>query len=137
MSIASLTNKNILLGVSGSIAAYKAPDIVRRLQDLGAEVRVILTRGGSQFITELSLQVTSKNKVHDNLWDKEAELAMGHIELAKWADAILIAPASANTIANLASGKADDLLSSVVLASDCPMLIAPAMNQKCMANVCK
>jgi phosphopantothenoylcysteine decarboxylase/phosphopantothenate--cysteine ligase len=76
MSIASLTNKNILLGVSGSIAAYKAPDIVRRLQDLGAEVRVILTRGGSQFITELSLQVTSKNKVHDNLWDKEAELRL-------------------------------------------------------------
>ncbi|VVM22194.1 Phosphopantothenoylcysteine decarboxylase (EC / Phosphopantothenoylcysteine synthetase (EC [uncultured Gammaproteobacteria bacterium] len=133
MSIASLTNKNILLGVSGSIAAYKAPDIVRRLQDLGAEVRVILTRGGSQFITELSLQVTSKNKVHDNLWDKEAELAMGHIELAKWADAILIAPASANTIANLASGKADDLLSSVILASDCPMLIAPAMNQQMYA----
>ncbi len=133
MSIASLTNKNILLGVSGSIAAYKAPDIVRRLQDLGAEVRVILTRGGSQFITELSLQVTSKNKVHDNLWDKEAELAMGHIELAKWADAILIAPASANTIANLASGKADDLLSSVVLASDCPILIAPAMNQQMYA----
>ena len=126
----SLTNKRILLGVSGSIAAYKAPDVVRRLQDLGAKVRVILTRGGAQFITELSLQATSKNKVHDNLWGKEAELSMGHIELAKWADAILIAPASANTIANLASGRAVDLLSSVILASDCPILIAPAMNQK-------
>jgi phosphopantothenoylcysteine decarboxylase/phosphopantothenate--cysteine ligase len=132
--MASLTNKNIILGVSGSIAAYKAPDIVRRLQDLGAEVRVILTQGGSQFITELSLQVTSRNKVHDNLWDKEVELSMGHIELAKWADAILIAPTSANTIANLASGKADDLLSSVVLASDCPILIAPAMNQQMYAS---
>ena len=132
--MSSLTNKHILLGVSGSIAAYKAPDVVRRLQDLGAKVRVILTRGGAQFITELSLQATSKNKVHDNLWDKEAELSMGHIELAKWADAILIAPASANTIANLASGKACDLLSSVVLASDCPILIAPAMNQQMYAS---
>lgn len=125
-----LTNKNIILGVSGSIAAYKAPDIVRRLQDLGAKVRVVLTQGGSQFVTELSLQVTSQHKVHHNLWDKEAELSMGHIELAKWADAILIAPASANTLANLAFGKANDLLSSVVLASDCPMIVAPAMNQK-------
>ncbi|WXT99612.1 MAG: Coenzyme A biosynthesis bifunctional protein CoaBC [Catillopecten margaritatus gill symbiont] len=125
-----LTNKNIILGVSGSIAAYKAPDIVRRLQDLGAKVRVVLTQGGSQFVTELSLQVTSQHKVHHNLWDKEAELSMGHIELAKWADAILIAPASANTLANLALGKANDLLSSVVLASDCPMIVAPAMNQK-------
>lgn len=130
MSNASLTNKNIVLGVSGSIAAYKAPDIVRRLQDLGAEVRVILTHGGTKFITELSLQVTSKNKVHHNLWDREAELSMGHIELAKWADAILIAPASANTIANLALGKASDLLSSMILASDCPILLSPAMNQQ-------
>jgi len=129
----TLTNKNILLGVSGSIAAYKAPDIIRRLQDLGAQVRVILTQGGAQFITELSLQVTSKNKVHHNLWDKEAELSMGHIELAKWADAILIAPASANTIANLTSGTAIDLLNSVVLASHCPTLIAPAMNQQMYA----
>jgi phosphopantothenoylcysteine decarboxylase/phosphopantothenate--cysteine ligase len=129
-----LTNKHIVLGVSGSIAAYKAPDIVRRLQDLGAEVRVILTQGGAQFITELSLQATSKNKVHDNLWDKQAELSMGHIELAKWADALLIAPASANTIANIAAGKACDLLSSVILASDCPTLVAPAMNQQMYAS---
>lgn len=129
-----LTNKCIVLGVSGSIAAYKSPDIVRRLQDLGAEVRVILTQGGAKFITELSLQATSKNKVQNNLWDKEAELSMGHIELAKWADALLIAPASANTIANLAAGKACDLLSSVILASDCPILIAPAMNQQMYAS---
>jgi len=123
------------LAVSGSIAAYKAPDIVRRLQDLGAEVRVILTTGGSKFITEMSLQAISKNKVHDNLWDKDAELSMGHIELAKWADAILIAPASANTIANIASGKANDLLTSVILASDCPIILAPAMNQKMYSSI--
>ncbi len=123
------------MAVSGSIAAYKAPDIVRRLQDLGAEVRVILTTGGSKFITEMSLQAISKNKVHDNLWDKDAELSMGHIELAKWADAILIAPASANTIANIASGKANDLLTSVILASDCPIILAPAMNQKMYSSI--
>lgn len=132
--MSSLTNKHIVLGVSGSISAYKSPDIVRRLQDLGAEVRVILTQGGAQFITELSLQAISKNKVHDNLWDKETELSMGHIELAKWADALLIAPASANTIANLTAGKACDLLSSVILASDCPIIIAPAMNQQMYAS---
>jgi len=130
----TLTNKRIVLGVSGSIAAYKAPDVVRRLQDLGAEVRVILTQGGAKFITELSLQATSKNKVHNNLWDNEAELSMGHIELAKWADAILIAPASANTIANLSAGKACDLLTNVVLATDAPVLIAPAMNQQMYAS---
>ncbi|QKQ23643.1 bifunctional phosphopantothenoylcysteine decarboxylase/phosphopantothenate--cysteine ligase CoaBC [Candidatus Ruthia endofausta] len=126
----SLTNKNIILGVSGSISAYKAPDIVRRLQDLGAQVKVILTEGGAKFITELSLQSISKNKVHYNLWDEDAELSMGHIELAKWTDAILIAPASANTIANIALGKANDLLSSVILASNAALLIAPAMNLK-------
>ena len=126
----SLTNKRIVIGVSGSIAAYKSPDIVRRLQDLGAEVKVILTDGGAKFITELALQSISQNKVHNNLWDKEAELSMGHIELAKWADAILIAPASANTIANISSGKACDLLTSVILASDAELLIAPAMNQQ-------
>ena len=126
----SLTNKRILLGVSGSISAYKAPDIIRRLQDLGADVRVVLTSGGSKFITELSLQSISKNKVHYNLWDKEAELSMGHIELAKWADCILIAPASANIISNMASGKANDLLSSILLASDAILMIAPAMNQQ-------
>ena len=126
----SLTSKRIVIGVSGSIAAYKSPDIVRRLQDLGAEIKVILTDGGAKFITELALQSISQNKVHNNLWDKEAELSMGHIELAKWADAILIAPASANTIANISSGKACDLLTSVILASDAELLIAPAMNQQ-------
>ena len=130
----ALTNKRILLGVSGSIAAYKSPDIVRRLQDLGAEVRVIITSGGREFVSELSLQTVSKNKVHDNLWDKEAELAMGHIELAKWADVVIIAPASANTIARLCHGKADDLLSTVILATNASVLIAPSMNQQMFAS---
>jgi len=130
----NLTNKRILLGVSGSIAAYKSPDIVRRLQDLGAEVRVIITSGGREFVSELSLQTVSKNKVHDNLWDKEAELAMGHIELAKWADAVIIAPASANTIARICHGKADDLLSTVILATNASILVAPSMNQQMFAS---
>ena len=131
----SLTNKNVLLGISGSIAAYKSPDIVRRLQDLGAEVRVVLTAGGAEFVSERSLQTVSKNKVHDNLWDKEAELSMGHIELAKWADAIVIAPASANTIAKLCHGKADDLLSTLILATTAKILIAPAMNQQMYSSM--
>lgn len=130
----TLTNKHIILGVSGSISAYKAPDIVRRLQDLGAQVRIILTDGGAKFITELSLQSISKNKVHHNLWDKQAELAMGHIELAKWADCVLIAPASANTLANIAQGKANDLLTNVILASATPLIIAPAMNQQMLKS---
>ena len=130
----NLTNKRVLLGVSGSIAAYKSPDIVRRLQDLGAEVKVIITSGGREFVSELSLQTISKNKVHDNLWDKDAELAMGHIELAKWADAVIIAPASANTIAKLCHGKADDLLSTVILATKAAVLIAPSMNQQMFAS---
>ena len=132
--MSDLTNKRIVLGVSGSIAAYKSPDIVRRLQDLGAEVRVIMTSGGREFVSERSLQTISKNKVHDNLWDKEAELAMGHIELAKWADVIIIAPASANTIAKLCHGRADDLLSTVILATYAKIMIAPAMNQQMFAS---
>jgi phosphopantothenoylcysteine decarboxylase/phosphopantothenate--cysteine ligase len=130
----NLANKRILLGVSGSIAAYKAPDIVRRLQELGAEVRIIITSGGREFVSELSLQTVSKNKVHDNLWDKEAELAMGHIELAKWADAVIIAPASANTISRLCHGKADDLLTTVILATSASVLLAPSMNQQMFAS---
>ena len=130
----TLTNKRVLLGVSGSIAAYKSPDIVRRLQDLGAEVRVIVTDGGKEFVSERSLQTISKNKVHSNLWDKEAELAMGHIELAKWSDIVIIAPASANTIAKLCHGRADDLLSTVILATDAKVMLAPSMNQQMFAS---
>ena len=131
--MSGLTNKRIVLGVSGSIAAYKAPDIVRRLQDLGADVRVIVTDGGREFVSERSLQTISKNKVHNNLWDKEAELSMGHIEIAKWADVVIIAPASANTIAKLCHGRADDLLSTVILATEAKIMIAPAMNQQMFA----
>ena len=131
----TLMNKRIILGVSGSIAAYKSPDIVRRLQDLGAEVRVILTSGGREFVSERSLQTVSKNKVHDNLWDSEAELSMGHIELAKWADVVIIAPASANTIAKLCHGKADDLLSTVILATSASIMVAPSMNQQMYASL--
>ena len=130
----TLTNKRVLLGVSGSIAAYKSPDIVRRLQDLGAEVRVIVTDGGKEFVSERSLQTISKNKVHSNLWDKEAELSMGHIEIAKWSDIIIIAPASANTIAKLCHGRADDLLSTVILATDAKVMLAPSMNQQMFAS---
>ena len=127
--------KRIILGVSGSIAAYKSPDIVRRLQDLDAEVRVILTSGGREFVSERSLQTVSKNKVHENLWDSEAELSMGHIELAKWADVVIIAPASANTIAKLCHGKADDLLSTVILATSASVMVAPSMNQQMYASL--
>jgi len=130
----TLTNKRVLLGVSGSIAAYKSPDIVRRLQDLGAEVKVIVTDGGKEFVSERSLQTISKNKVYSNLWDKEAELAMGHIELAKWSDIVIIAPASANTIAKLCHGRADDLLSTVILATDAKVMLAPSMNQQMLAS---
>jgi len=130
----TLMNKRIILGVSGSIAAYKSPDIVRRLQDLGAEVRVILTSGGREFVSERSLQTVSKNKVHNNLWDSEAELSMGHIELAKWTDVVIIAPASANTIAKLCHGKADDLLSTVILATSASVMVAPSMNQQMYAS---
>ena len=133
--MSTLMNKRIILGVSGSIAAYKSPDIVRRLQDLGAEVRVILTSGGREFVSERSLQTVSKNKVHDNLWDSEAELSMGHIELAKWADVVVIAPSSANTIAKLCHGKADDLLSTVILATSASVMVAPSMNQQMYASL--
>ena len=133
--MSTLMKKRIILGVSGSIAAYKSPDIVRRLQDLGAEVRVILTSGGREFVSERSLQTVSKNKVHDNLWDSEAELSMGHIELAKWADVVIIAPASANTIAKLCHGKADDLLSTVILATSASVMVAPSMNQQMYASL--
>lgn len=125
----SLSNKRILLGVSGGIAAYKSAELIRRLQDAGANVRVIMTRAAQEFITPLTLQALSGNPVHHSLLDPEAEAAMGHIELARWADLILIAPASADVIARLATGKGDDLLTTVCLASKAPLALAPAMNQ--------
>jgi len=125
----SLANKNILLGVTGGIAAYKSAEIVRHLKKSGASVRVVMTRSAKEFITPLTLQALSGNRVSTELLDAEAEAAMGHIELAKWADGILIAPATANTIARLSSGRGDDLLSTVTLAFDGPISVAPAMNQ--------
>jgi len=125
----SLANKNILLGVTGGIAAYKSAEIVRHLKKSGASVRVVMTRSAEEFITPLTLQALSGNRVSTELLDAEAEAAMGHIELAKWADGIIIAPATANTIARLSSGRGDDLLSTVTLAFDGPISVAPAMNQ--------
>lgn len=125
-----LTNKNIILAVSGSIAAYKSPDIVRRLQDLGASVKVVLTAGGEKFITKLSLETVSNNTVYSDAWDSE----MQHIQLAKWANIIVIAPASANTIANIAAGNGNDLLSLIVLATNSKVILVPAMNKKMLNN---
>jgi phosphopantothenoylcysteine decarboxylase/phosphopantothenate--cysteine ligase len=126
----SLENKNILLGVSGGIAAYKSADLVRRLKEQGADVRVVMTESAKAFITPLTMQAVSGHRVSDSLLDEDAEAGMGHIELAKWADLILIAPATANTIARLANGFADDLLSTLCLATTAPIAVAPAMNQQ-------
>ena len=130
----SLVNKHVLLGVSGGIAAYKSAELIRRLQDLGATVKVVMTSAATDFITPLTLQALSGNPVHIQLLDTKAEAAMGHIELAKWADVILIAPASANFMAKLVNGEAGDLLSTLCLASRSFLAIAPAMNQGMWAN---
>jgi phosphopantothenoylcysteine decarboxylase/phosphopantothenate--cysteine ligase len=129
-----LANKHIIVGISGGIAAYKAAELVRRLKDTGADVRVVMTKAAQEFITPLTLQALSGNSVHTSLLDTEAEAAMGHIELARWADLILIAPCSADLMARLASGKADDLLTTLVLATNAPIAIAPAMNQAMWAD---
>lgn len=129
-----LENKRILLGVTGGIAAYKSADLTRRLRDAGAEVRVVMTRAATEFITPLTMQALSGNPVHLHLLDPQAEAAMGHIELARWADAVLVAPASANFMAKLAHGLADDLLSTLCLACDAPLALAPAMNRLMWSN---
>ncbi|MDO6445308.1 bifunctional phosphopantothenoylcysteine decarboxylase/phosphopantothenate--cysteine ligase CoaBC [Colwellia sp. 1_MG-2023] len=125
-----LQGKKIVLGITGGIAAYKMPELVRRLIDQGAEVRVVMTESAKAFITPLTLQAVSGNSVSDTLLDTEAERAMGHIALAKWADLLLIAPASANSIANITHGLANDLLGTIVLATNATIAIAPAMNQQ-------
>jgi phosphopantothenoylcysteine decarboxylase/phosphopantothenate--cysteine ligase len=125
-----LQDKKIVLGVTGGIAAYKTPELVRRLKDQGADVRVVMTEGAKAFITPLTLQAVSANHVSDSLLDSQAELAMGHIELAKWADLIIIAPATADIIARVTAGMANDLLSTLCLATSAPIAIAPAMNQQ-------
>ncbi len=124
-----LFNRNVLLGVTGGIAAYKSAQLVRDLQTAGATVRVVMTRGAGEFITPLTLQALSGNPVHQDLLDTEAEAGMGHIELARWADLVVIAPATADFLSRLAQGRADDLLSTLCLATAAPMLVAPAMNQ--------
>jgi phosphopantothenoylcysteine decarboxylase/phosphopantothenate--cysteine ligase len=122
-------NKHILLGVSGGIAAYKSAELVRLLRKQGAEVRVVMTKSAMQFIGPLTFQALSGNPVHSELLDADAENAMGHISLARWADLLIIAPATANLIAKLSHGLADDLLSTLYLAATCPVYVAPAMNQ--------
>ena len=124
-----LCNKRILLGITGGIAAYKSAELVRLFKKANAEVRVIMTQGAMEFITPLTLQALSGNPVHHTLLDTEAEAGMGHIELAKWTDILVIAPASANFIARLTQGMGDDLLTTVCLATEAPICIAPAMNQ--------
>ena len=130
----ALHNKKILLGVSGGIAAYKSAILARRLMDAGANVRVVMTTGAQAFIQPMTFQALTGNSVHTALLDADAEAAMGHIELARWADLILIAPASANTLARLAHGLADDLLSTLCLATDAPLFVAPAMNRLMWSN---
>ena len=127
--MATLNNRQILLGVTGGIAAYKSAELVRRLRDAGAAVRVVMTRAACEFITPLTMQALSGNPVHRELLDETAEAAMGHIELARWAELVLVAPASADFIARLAHGLADDLLATLCLATEAPVLVAPAMNQ--------
>lgn len=131
--LARLANKRIVLGVSGGIAAYKAAELIRRLRDAGAEVQVVMTAAAQQFITPLTLQALSGHPVHTDLLDPAAEAAMGHIELARWADLVLVAPASADCLARLAQGIANDLLSTLWLATKARLAVAPAMNQQMWA----
>ena len=122
------SNKNILIGVTGGIAAYKSAEIIRLFKKEGADVRVVMTESAKEFITPLTLQAVSGNEIHDSLIDIKAESAMGHIELAKWADIILIAPCTAETISKITHGRADDLMGTLILASKANIYIAPAMN---------
>ena len=132
--MARLLNRNFIIGVTGSIAAYKAAELTRELIREGASVRVVMTDGACEFITPLTMQALSGNPVHTGLLDTEAEAAMGHIELARWADAVVVAPASADSIARLVQGRADDLLGACVLATPAPTFVAPAMNQEMWAK---
>ena len=121
-------NKNIVIGVTGGIAAYKSAEIIRLFKKEGAEVRVVMTESAKEFITPLTLQTVSGNEIHDSLLNANAELAMSHIELAKWADIILIAPCTAETMAKITHGRAEDLMGAIILASKASIYIAPAMN---------
>ena len=125
---------NIVLGITGGIAAYKTPELVRRLRERGAEVQIVMTASAEEFVTPTSLQAVSGRPIRTNLWDKEAEASMSHIELARWADLVLIAPATAEIMARLAGGAAPDLLTTLCLATEAPIAIAPAMNRVMWAN---
>ena len=130
MPISDLSNKRILLGICSGIAAYKTPMLVRGLRALGAEVQIVMSANAHRFVTPTALQAVSGNPVRQDLWDADAEAAMGHIELARWADIVVIAPTTANTMAKLAQGMADDLLTTLCLATTAPIVLAPAMNQQ-------
>jgi phosphopantothenoylcysteine decarboxylase/phosphopantothenate--cysteine ligase len=125
---------NIVLGITGGIAAYKTPELVRRLRERGADVQIVMTASAEEFVTPTSLQAVSGRPIRSNLWDKEAEASMSHIELARWADLVLIAPATAEIMARLASGAAPDLLTTLCLATEAPIAVAPAMNRVMWAN---
>jgi phosphopantothenoylcysteine decarboxylase / phosphopantothenate---cysteine ligase len=129
-----MRGKHVLLGVTGGIAAYKSAELVRRLVERGAEVQVVMTASAREFIGATTFQALSGRPVRDSLWDAAAEAAMGHIELARWADLVLVAPASADFLARLVAGRADDLLSTLCLATSAPIVVAPAMNQQMWAN---
>jgi phosphopantothenoylcysteine decarboxylase/phosphopantothenate--cysteine ligase len=131
----TLLQKRIIVGVTGGIAAYKSADLVRRLKERGAEVQVVMTRGATEFVAPLTFQALSGRPVYTQLLDHDTEAGMGHITLARWSDVIVVAPATANFIARIAHGMADDLLTTVCLAADVPLLLAPAMNQQMWSNV--
>lgn len=130
----ALSGHRLLLCVCGGIAAYKAAELVRRLRDAGAEVRVAMTEDATRFVGTATFQALSGQPVRTSLWDEAAEAAMGHIELARWASAVIVAPATANTLARLAHGFADDLVSTLCLATEAPIAVAPAMNRVMWAN---
>jgi phosphopantothenoylcysteine decarboxylase/phosphopantothenate--cysteine ligase len=131
---AKLGTMNIVLGITGGIAAYKTPELVRRLLERGADVQIVMTASAEEFVTQTALQAVSGRPIRSNLWDKEAEASMSHIELARWADVVLIAPATAEIMARLAAGAASDLLTTLCLATEAPLAIAPAMNRVMWAN---
>jgi len=131
---AKLALMNVVLGITGSIAAYKTPELVRRLRDRGADVQIVVTTSAEEFVTPTALQAVSGKPIRSNLWDKEAEASMSHIELARWADIVLIAPATAEIMARLAGGAASDLLTTLCLATEAPIAIAPAMNHVMWGN---
>ncbi|WP_175405846.1 bifunctional phosphopantothenoylcysteine decarboxylase/phosphopantothenate--cysteine ligase CoaBC [Shewanella sp. MEBiC00475] len=130
-----LTNKKVLLGIAGGIAAYKSADLIRRLKERGADVRVIMTQSAMEFITPLTIQALSGHPVASDMLDPAAEAAMGHIELARWADVVLLAPATANLMARINAGMADDLLTTTCLATSAPVIVCPAMNQQMYQNI--